>query len=155
MWVPGIGCPLVAVSSMLTDCGGNYGARKWMFNAFTPAPQSWLPPSLHRPSCIPCRHGRVHISTCIPRPSTSWPPSRVHTYMWRWQQQHQKSTLLTYRYSLINQEDCLSPKGTFGKSKAVWRSLQPKWFDTWKWIHYDETRDAAFCHTFSRWSWSW
>ena len=38
------------------------------------------------------------------------------------------------------------PKRAFGKTKVVHRSFQPRWFDQWKWIHYDETLDAAFCH---------
>ena len=27
------------------------------------------------------------------------------------------------------------------------RSFQPDWFNNFKWIHYDETKDAAFCFT--------
>ena len=26
-------------------------------------------------------------------------------------------------------------------------TFQPQWFDKWTWLHYDEERDVAFCHT--------
>ena len=38
------------------------------------------------------------------------------------------------------------PKCHFGKTKLVSRSFQLQWFQKWKWLHYDEARDLAFCH---------
>ena len=38
------------------------------------------------------------------------------------------------------------PKNTFGRDPKQ-RSFQPDWFNNFKWIHYDETKDAAFCFT--------
>ena len=34
----------------------------------------------------------------------------------------------------------------FGKKKVVLRSFQPSWCQKWSWIHYQETKDLAFCH---------
>ena len=39
------------------------------------------------------------------------------------------------------------PKQQYGKTKVVHRAFQPQWFEKWKWLHYDESRDLAFCHT--------
>ena len=39
------------------------------------------------------------------------------------------------------------PSKPFGKTKVVHRSFQSKWFDKYTWLHYDETVDAAYCHT--------
>ena len=39
------------------------------------------------------------------------------------------------------------PKRSFGKKTIVQRSFQPAWFTKWPFIHYDEAKDAAFCHT--------
>ena len=39
------------------------------------------------------------------------------------------------------------PKRDFGKSKIVKRAFQAKWFGKWRWLHYDRSRDLAFCHT--------
>ena len=39
------------------------------------------------------------------------------------------------------------PKRQFGKPKVVNRLFQYQWFEKWRWIHYDESRDLAFCHT--------
>ena len=39
------------------------------------------------------------------------------------------------------------PKREFGKKSVVKRSFQPQWFARWKWLHYDEERDLAFCFT--------
>ena len=39
------------------------------------------------------------------------------------------------------------PKRSFGKKNVVYRSFQPAWFDRWKWLHYDSSRDLAFCFT--------
>ena len=36
------------------------------------------------------------------------------------------------------------PFTSFGNKQ---RSFQPGWFDRHPWLHYDESRDAAFCHT--------
>ena len=37
------------------------------------------------------------------------------------------------------------PQHKFSQEIVVKRSFQPKWFDRWPWIHYDECSDAAFC----------
>ena len=37
------------------------------------------------------------------------------------------------------------PKRSFGKKTIALRAFQASWFSTWKWIHYDETNDKAFC----------
>jgi len=34
---------------------------------------------------------------------------------------------------------------TFGKKICVKRSFRSSWYDNWKWLHYNETLDAAFC----------
>lgn len=39
------------------------------------------------------------------------------------------------------------PSRQFGKTKVVSRSFQSKWFDKYKWLHYDEAQDAAYCYT--------
>ena len=39
------------------------------------------------------------------------------------------------------------PKHSFGKKNAVERSFQHTWFAQWPFLHYDEAKDAAFCHT--------
>lgn len=39
------------------------------------------------------------------------------------------------------------PKRNFGKTKVVTRTFQASWFGKWAWLHYDEARDLAFCHT--------
>ena len=38
------------------------------------------------------------------------------------------------------------PKRHFGASKIVSRSFHCQWLNKWKWIHYDEAQDLAFCH---------
>ena len=38
------------------------------------------------------------------------------------------------------------PKRHFGLSKIISCSFQLQWFDKWKWLHYDEAWDLAFCH---------
>ncbi len=38
------------------------------------------------------------------------------------------------------------PKRSFGV-KGAQRSFQPGWFRRWPFLHYDEGRDIAFCHT--------
>ena len=38
------------------------------------------------------------------------------------------------------------PKREFGKSKITYRSFQGQWFKQWKWLHYDNVRDVAYCH---------
>ena len=38
------------------------------------------------------------------------------------------------------------PKRRFGVLKIVSHSFQCQWFNKWKWIHYDEAGDLAFCH---------
>ena len=39
------------------------------------------------------------------------------------------------------------PKRPFGKAKVVYRSFQKSWFKEWPFLHYDEAKDVAFCHT--------
>ena len=39
------------------------------------------------------------------------------------------------------------PKRDYGKSIVVKRSFQSQWFSKWQWLHYDQSRDMAFCHT--------
>ena len=39
------------------------------------------------------------------------------------------------------------PKRPFGKKNVVYRSFQAAWFDRWRWLHYDCSRDVAFCFT--------
>ena len=39
------------------------------------------------------------------------------------------------------------PKREFGKTIIVKRSFQSQWFIKWQWLHYDQSRDLAFCHT--------
>ncbi|KAH3885564.1 hypothetical protein DPMN_009559 [Dreissena polymorpha] len=38
------------------------------------------------------------------------------------------------------------PKRTFGKKKPVQRSFQFSWFESFTWLHYNESRDLAFCY---------
>ena len=38
------------------------------------------------------------------------------------------------------------PKRSFGKKQAVKRAFQPSWFSCWKWLHYEESADAAICY---------
>ena len=39
------------------------------------------------------------------------------------------------------------PKRPFGKVRVIFRSFQGSWFKEWPFLHYDEAKDAAFCHT--------
>ena len=39
------------------------------------------------------------------------------------------------------------PKRSFGQKTVVQRTFQPQWFSRWKWLHYVEDSDAAFCFT--------
>ena len=39
------------------------------------------------------------------------------------------------------------PRHTFGKTSQTTKSFLPDWFKTFPWVHYDESLDAAFCHT--------
>ena len=39
------------------------------------------------------------------------------------------------------------PKREYGRSIIVKRSFQSQWFSKWQWLHYDQSRDMAFCHT--------
>ena len=39
------------------------------------------------------------------------------------------------------------PKRSFGKKRTVERSFQPSWFTNWPFLHYDEAKDAVYCHT--------
>ena len=42
------------------------------------------------------------------------------------------------------------PKRKFGTTVITERSFQSHWCDTYKWLHYDKTTDAAFCHVCMR-----
>ncbi|XP_053374024.1 zinc finger MYM-type protein 1-like [Mercenaria mercenaria] len=37
------------------------------------------------------------------------------------------------------------PKRSFGKKNPELRSFNPQWFSVFPWIHYDESKDLAFC----------
>ncbi len=37
------------------------------------------------------------------------------------------------------------PGRSFGKTKIVHRSFQNSWYNQWKWLHYDENGDKAYC----------
>ena len=40
------------------------------------------------------------------------------------------------------------PVTTFGHNRSAGqRSFQPAWFDRYKWLHYEEKSDSAFCYT--------
>ena len=39
------------------------------------------------------------------------------------------------------------PKKAFGKTKVVYYAFQPTWFKQWPFLHYDESKDAVYCHT--------
>ena len=50
-----------------------------------------------------------------------------------------------------NQPDNFAfPKQSFGKKQSVKRSFQSTWFCRWKWLHYEEAIDFAFCHICGR-----
>ena len=38
------------------------------------------------------------------------------------------------------------PQRSFGKGNVVHQAFQAIWFQRWKWLHYDEAKDLAFCH---------
>ena len=38
------------------------------------------------------------------------------------------------------------PKREFGCKMKVKRSFQTTWFKRWRWLHYDESNDVAFCY---------
>jgi len=45
-----------------------------------------------------------------------------------------------------NQPNNISfPKRSYGKTTVTNRAFQPKWFDKWRWLHYDRTGDRVFC----------
>lgn len=39
------------------------------------------------------------------------------------------------------------PKHSFGKKTVIWQLFQPAWFRQWRFLHYDEANDLAYCHT--------
>ena len=43
-------------------------------------------------------------------------------------------------------KDFIFPKRSFGKSVVREYSFQAKWFDTWKWLHWDNCKQAVLCH---------
>ena len=34
----------------------------------------------------------------------------------------------------------------FGCKMKIKRAFQATWFKKWRWLHYDESKDVAFCH---------
>ena len=38
------------------------------------------------------------------------------------------------------------PQSEFGCKTNVKRAFQATWFTKWRWLHYDENKDVAFCH---------
>ena len=40
------------------------------------------------------------------------------------------------------------PRHEFGQKNVVSCSFQGSWFNKWKWLHYDESRDLVFCHVY-------
>ena len=42
------------------------------------------------------------------------------------------------------------PPREFGAKKKTTSKFQKHWFTSHPWIHYDEARDSAFCHTWIR-----
>lgn len=38
------------------------------------------------------------------------------------------------------------PKRAFGKDKIRFRQFQPQWFEKYRWLHYSEEDDKAYCH---------
>ncbi len=53
--------------------------------------------------------------------------------------------------SIPNQQcqprNIIFPKKTFGRTSERYYSMQPSWFDTWKWLHWDSSKEAVLCHT--------
>ena len=46
-----------------------------------------------------------------------------------------------------NQPQCFSfPKRSYGHKKVTNRAFQQKWFQRWKWLHYDSGGDRVFCY---------
>ena len=43
-------------------------------------------------------------------------------------------------------ENIIFPKREFGKKSVSKYAFQKSWFVQHPWIHYDESRDPAFCH---------
>ena len=39
------------------------------------------------------------------------------------------------------------PKRMFGHTKPVQCSAHCNWFQSWPFLHYDESQDVVFCHT--------
>jgi len=39
------------------------------------------------------------------------------------------------------------PKRSFGIKSINYRSFQAAWYGKWKWLHYDQSLDKAYCHT--------
>ena len=39
------------------------------------------------------------------------------------------------------------PKRSFGLKSVTYRSFRVAWYNKWKWIHYDQALDKAFCYT--------
>ena len=44
----------------------------------------------------------------------------------------------------------LTPKRSFGNKTVVRRSFQPSWYDSFSRLHYDESRDVAYCYVCMR-----
>ena len=43
--------------------------------------------------------------------------------------------------------DFTFPKKVFAKSSQRMYSFQAKWFDLWRWLHWDDGKKSVFCHT--------
>ena len=39
------------------------------------------------------------------------------------------------------------PKRSFGIKSINYRSFQAAWYGKWKWLHYDQSLDKAYCRT--------
>ena len=39
------------------------------------------------------------------------------------------------------------PKRTFGHTKPIQCSAHCNWFQSWPFLHYDESQDVVYCHT--------
>ena len=69
-------------------------------------------------------------------------------------EQVSNSFTMAYKLLLPNREEFPSQPNqptniTFTRRKfsGKLRSFQRSWFTTWRWLHYDSSKDAAFCHT--------
>jgi len=40
------------------------------------------------------------------------------------------------------------PKRSYGQKKVTNRAFHQKWFQRWRWLHYDSGGDKVFCYLF-------